>query len=580
MSTAWVVYSRVSTEEQADSGASLNMQRDQCRAMAVALGHQQVEVLADDGYTGKDLKRPAMQLLLAQVRAGEIAGVIIWKLDRLTRRVKDLLQLVELFGERNVALVSLHEKIDTSGPMGRFVLIIMGAVAQLEQETIAHRVKSSMNYLRSQGFWAGGRPPMGTRIIGPAGKRLLEVVPEQAAVVAEIFAGCVAGVGLNDLALRLQQSGVVKQRPTATNMAMMLRRRRFVELGMISAELFAAAGAAIESRRPGTLGKPAGRPATTRIWPLTGLARCGRCGAPMVGAYAHGRSGVRYAYLRCTGRARKRCNLPDLPADPWEEKAVQGIKRAIATEDWRKAWAAWCDALQRDAAPAEEEHQRLTIERDKVEAKVRRLLDLVADGDAPGTVTKATLARLEAQVAECDRQLHAVVGRKAAGELLDQRRRFIEVQLLKASKALESASREKVGEILRSAVASITLEVEPASMVIEMFEPGPEGGPGSYNKSRMVQQSGMILEPGPRVRYALASVRRGQSFGLEWAENSVIDGRSVLAAVPTAEAARRLGVSRRVVQRWKAGEGTEERLRGVASELLLGQLGGLDQSSD
>lgn len=554
----WVVYIRVSTEEQAEAGASLSMQRDQCTAMATALGHTPADVLCDDGWSGKDLKRPAMAELLDRVRGGSIDGIIVWKLDRLTRSLRDLLQMVDLLAERNIALVSLHEKIDTGGPMGRFVLSIMGAVAQLERETIAQRVGASMRHLRSKGFWVGGRPPPGTRIIGDKGKRQLEVVPAQAAAVRQAFDACVAGVPLTDLAKTLHHAGVTPTLRTPSNIGAMLRNQHLVELGIVPAALFALAGAALGTRRPGVLGriKSPGRMLTaTRVWPLSGLTKCARCGASIVGAYAQGRS-ARYPYLRCSNRLKKRCDMPDLPAAAWESQVIAGIRRAVHHHDWITAWTTWCDQLRHDAAPIESDWQRLTLERDQAAAKIARLLAFIGGG-SPGAVTRDAITALESTVGACDQALHTLTGRRVASTLLDQRRQFVEVNLIQADKHLETASPEKINDILRGIVSTIILQADPPSLVIELYVPGPEGGPGSYDLSRMVQRSKQAHEPLPRLCYDMETTRKGAQLGLAWKTDVGLAGRLV---GQSSDIAQVLGVSRRTAQRLLAGRGSVGRL--------------------
>lgn len=92
---AAVGYARVSTDEQAREGVSLDAQRERIRAYATAKGLAMVDVLADEGVSGKDLRRPALEELLARCQRGEVAHVVVLKLDRLTRRTRDLLTLVE-----------------------------------------------------------------------------------------------------------------------------------------------------------------------------------------------------------------------------------------------------------------------------------------------------------------------------------------------------------------------------------------------------------------------------------------------------------------------------------------------------
>ena len=122
-----VGYVRVSTDKQADQGVSLDAQAEKIRAMAVVHGADLVDIIVDGGESAKSLKRPGMAKLLAMVDAGKVQTVIIAKLDRLTRSVRDLCELLERFERRGVALVSVAESLDTGSAAGRLVLNIMAA---------------------------------------------------------------------------------------------------------------------------------------------------------------------------------------------------------------------------------------------------------------------------------------------------------------------------------------------------------------------------------------------------------------------------------------------------------------------
>src|SRR5262245_49574260 len=142
-----VGYIRVS--KQNERGVSLDSQAEKIRAMA-CVHDADVEIVADDGETGKHANRPGLQRVLEMVRRGEVELVIIAKLDRLTRSVKDLAELLELFQKRNVSLVSVAESLDTGSAAGRLVLNIMTAVAQWEREAIAERTAAVLRHKRAQ----------------------------------------------------------------------------------------------------------------------------------------------------------------------------------------------------------------------------------------------------------------------------------------------------------------------------------------------------------------------------------------------------------------------------------------------
>jgi site-specific DNA recombinase len=148
-------YVRVSTDRQADQGVSLEAQEAKIRAMAIVREGDLVEVIVDGGESAKDLNRPGVKRLLALVDGGNVDAVIVAKLDRLTRSVKDLCELLELFEKRKVALISVAESLDTSSAAGRLVITIMGAVSQWEREAIGERTRDALRHKRSQGQRVG-----------------------------------------------------------------------------------------------------------------------------------------------------------------------------------------------------------------------------------------------------------------------------------------------------------------------------------------------------------------------------------------------------------------------------------------
>ena len=105
--------------EQATEGYSISVQKEKLQKYAEAQSYEVVGIYSDEGFSGKDLMRPEMDKLINDVKANKIDVVLIYKLDRLSRHVKDVLELVELFDKYKVALYSLNENLDLSSPFGR-----------------------------------------------------------------------------------------------------------------------------------------------------------------------------------------------------------------------------------------------------------------------------------------------------------------------------------------------------------------------------------------------------------------------------------------------------------------------------
>lgn len=176
-------YARVSTDKQADRGVSLDAQQEKIRAMAVVHGAELLDIVVDGGESAKNLNRPGMQRLLALVEDRAVDAVIVAKLDRLTRSVKDLCSLLEVFEKRGVALISVAESLDTGSAAGRLVITIMGAVSQWERETIGERTRDAMRHKRSNGERVGNIA-YGFRLA--TDRKQLEPDPHEQAVLTAI----------------------------------------------------------------------------------------------------------------------------------------------------------------------------------------------------------------------------------------------------------------------------------------------------------------------------------------------------------------------------------------------------------
>jgi len=151
-------YTRVSTEAQAEHGVSLDAQRASITAYCEAHGLDLAAVYTDAGASAGTLNRPALVDLLVAVDAGELDALIVWKLDRLTRRQRDLLDLIDRFEARGIALKSVSESFDTATPSGRAMFSMLGVFAQLERETLAERTREGMRQAKANGRHTGRTP--------------------------------------------------------------------------------------------------------------------------------------------------------------------------------------------------------------------------------------------------------------------------------------------------------------------------------------------------------------------------------------------------------------------------------------
>jgi DNA invertase Pin-like site-specific DNA recombinase len=205
-------YVRVSTEKQADCGVSLEAQTAKIRAMAIVQAADLVDVLIDAGESAKSLHRPGMARLLALVDAGAVDAVIIAKLDRLTRSVADLAELLKRFERRGVSLVSVADSLDTRSAAGRLVLNIMVSVSQWEREAIGERTRDAMRHKRANGECVG-TVPFGYRVATDGAQ--LEADASEQLILARMVALRSEGLTTRSIADALNRDGFTTRRGTA-----------------------------------------------------------------------------------------------------------------------------------------------------------------------------------------------------------------------------------------------------------------------------------------------------------------------------------------------------------------------------
>lgn len=210
--TRAIGYARVSTEGQAEFGVSMKAQETKIRAMAEVQGAELAEIISDGGESAKNLARPGMARLLSIVDSGKVDTVIIAKLDRLTRSVKDLAELLERFERRNVSLVSVAESLDTRTAAGRLVLNVMASVSQWEREVIAERTVDALAHKKAKGERVG-TIRFGYRLADDG--LHLEENPQEQEIISRVQELRAAGYTLREIAAELNRQGFTTRRGSA-----------------------------------------------------------------------------------------------------------------------------------------------------------------------------------------------------------------------------------------------------------------------------------------------------------------------------------------------------------------------------
>jgi DNA invertase Pin-like site-specific DNA recombinase len=203
------IYTRKSSEEGLEQDFnSLDAQREACAAYILSQASEGWSLIPDNyddgGLSGGSLDRPALQRLLADVAAGKIDIIVVYKVDRLTRSLLDFAKLVEAFDKVETSFVSVTQSFNTTTSMGRLTLNMLLAFAQFEREVTAERIRDKIAASKAKGMWMGGTPPVGYK---PKG-RSLSIVEEHAEIVRDIYRRYLKLWNVSLVAAELVQDGV------------------------------------------------------------------------------------------------------------------------------------------------------------------------------------------------------------------------------------------------------------------------------------------------------------------------------------------------------------------------------------
>ncbi|MGE0774555.1 MAG: recombinase family protein [Sphingomonadaceae bacterium] len=203
------IYTRKSTDEGLDQEFnSLDAQREACAAYIVSQRHEGWTCLPDHyddpGFSGGTMERPALKRLLADVEAGKVDVILVYKIDRLTRALADFARIVDVLDRGGASFVSITQAFNTTSSMGRLTLNVLLSFAQFEREVTAERIRDKIAASKKKGMWMGGPVPLGYEVI----ERKLIINEVEAETVRLIFARHQALRSLQALTIDLSRRGV------------------------------------------------------------------------------------------------------------------------------------------------------------------------------------------------------------------------------------------------------------------------------------------------------------------------------------------------------------------------------------
>ncbi len=426
------VYTRKSTEEGLDQEFNtLDAQRESGEAYIKSQTHEGWECLPDryddGGFTGGNMDRPALRRLMADIEAGKVDCVVVYKVDRLSRSLLDFARMMEAFEKHHVSFVSVTQQFNTTNSMGRLMLNVLLSFAQFEREIISERTRDKIAATRRKGKWSGGMPLLGYDV-DPRGSKLI-VNENEAVRVGVIFELYLEHQALLPVIQELDRRGWVKKRWTTrkghdrggkqftkTSLYKLLTNVTYIgkitykkevhdgeHSALVNPDIWQRVQALLQRN-----GRTGGAPVRNKFGALLkGILRCVPCNCAMSPSHATRNGNKRYRYYVCTN-AQKRgwhnCPSKSIPAPEIERFVVEQIKRigrdpAVLDETVAQA------RNQGQSLVAELEAEWWGLERDlgKWNGEVRKLLGQIAPNDS-NTPATARLADLQEHIRVTERR--------------------------------------------------------------------------------------------------------------------------------------------------------------------------------
>ena len=429
------VYTRVSIEAIECEFNSLDAQRESAENYIKSQKENGWVILPehydDDGYSGGNTERPALKRLLADVKAGKIDIILIYKMDRLSRSLLDFMKLAEMLEQHNVSFVSVTQDINTSTSAGRMMLNILMTFAQYEREVIAERIRDKVAGAKRRGKHCGGPPVLGYDV-DPKNIKLV-INPDEAATVREAFILYSQYGSAKETAHRLNGMGYRTKAWTSRKNVRHGGKRFTIDtvyrllnnpiyIGEVRHKGKAYPGeheAIIESQLWNLVHElmkenapvAAGCRKNNITSPFKGLLRCGHCGGAFGISYARNNKknsdNRRYMYYLCIkdeDRAERRCPLARIPAGDIDRMILEQMARIIKTPSML--------AMVYNELRSYENQKRKTIKQQQRELKAKRekLRKQILAGGDPAELrlqfaeTEDKLARLKKQTGELGRE--------------------------------------------------------------------------------------------------------------------------------------------------------------------------------
>jgi site-specific DNA recombinase len=407
------LYARVSTQEQAVEGVSIEAQLAHLKAYAISQNWQVTGEDVDGGYSGGSDDRPGLRHLLMDARKGEFNIIAVAKLDRFFRNLRLLLNYLHEFEQLGIKFVSTQEMLDTSTPYGKFAVQIMGVIAEFERGRIGERIREGRQYRSAQGKWTSGQTPYGYRW-QPKEQRW-EIIGEEAEIVRYIYHLYLdEKIGTIHIHDRLNKEGLRTRGGFLWHFSFVLSilsNPAYKGTHRIGLKMPVIIEASIWDKAEQQRHKARSVRGKARNWLLQGMCVCGICGHKLG---CDKKKGTQPRYYVCRGRHKEHhpdgsptCSLPYIRAERLEIMVWNKVKQAFADPMLLKGYVDKAlEELEQRKTQVGESFLGIEKDIDGVKKKEERLGLAYADGTLAESVYKAKLHQLKKQEADLVQRQH------------------------------------------------------------------------------------------------------------------------------------------------------------------------------
>lgn len=459
------IYTRVSSEEQAQGGTSLEVQRQRAEAYCQAQGWQCVETFTDAGVSGAKADRPALQRLLAAVERGGVEVIVVAKMDRLARSMRHLSPMLGRLDDQGVALVSIAESFDSLSPAGRLMRNMLGSMAEWERDVIRERTESGRLARLREGGWAGGDAPLGFRVERSGGRARLILDEAEAALVRRAVSLLLdRGLSTGQAAKVLNAEGYLPRKAPRWTAALLRNHLVRGTWGGVwtyakpskrtkTEAMTVAIPPMLEPDRHAALLAYLEATTITRarkvVHPLSGLL-VGECGHTYTGVARRDRGRARYRcrYMKEAGRGWV-CKAPTMLAAELEALVWREVVELLADPDRLVAAAEEHLGLLAGAAEVEcDSLERAQAEVQRVERALGETFARALKVGLDQAAMKAATECLEADLVRAREHAAMVAAMRASTEAQAERMASVQALAEVARERLEEASSELMAQVL------------------------------------------------------------------------------------------------------------------------------------